>query len=206
MDLGDPVRGRGGFSQILLDVAEVEARDDECRRFRASAGVEGTCLEWVIAHEAAHQWFLPDPAGVSDSDVVVWESLADYLALEWWRSRYADQAADRLISDLLVGRLQLRPEFATTRAPALAPDILSDLEERALIRGRGSLAWVAMRGSVGAVRTAHVVRAVLADEAPLTVANVLATATHVDRAASDVLHRWWRVPRLGRDDLAVVVD
>ncbi|HEX2178427.1 MAG TPA: hypothetical protein VHL54_02760 [Actinomycetota bacterium] len=71
-----PVRGMAGPGYLLIDSAELVS-PPAWSGFRSSAGTEGTCRAWVLAHEMAHEWFPGTAALGPPSDEVAWEATAD---------------------------------------------------------------------------------------------------------------------------------
>jgi len=186
-----PVRGQAGKGILLIDSAELIA-PRACGDFRGSAGAEGTCGTWVLAHEIAHQWF-PGRADLGPvSDQVAWEGTADYLAWSWWRKQYGSADAMRLLSELFQGRMRLEPAFVVSRSPGRQFGRLSDSESQALIYGRGSLAWIAAERQAGR----DAVRAILRDAHAGTGQGTMTLDTILDAAGKDtgvaeVLRSWW---------------
>ena len=54
--LAGGVRGAAGPGYVLVHPAEL-VDPGACASFRRTAGVDGRCGAWVLAHELAHQWF-----------------------------------------------------------------------------------------------------------------------------------------------------
>ena len=186
-----PVRGAAGHGVVIVDPQEVESLDD-CDEFRQSAGVDGTCGRWVLAHEVAHQWFGPGPRA-RPGDRLVWESIADYLALDWWRDTYGAADHARLVDELLVGRMDLDPAAVLTTTPS-SFDRGDDLAERAVLRGRGSMAWIAAERAAGRAQVGRVLREVLAAGGPLTIDRVRGDRRRGRLDEALTLVRWWLDP------------
>jgi hypothetical protein len=187
------VRGMAGPGYLLIDSAELIA-PRECGEFRSSAGTRGTCGTWVLAHELAHEWF-PGRAGLgARNEQVAWEGTADYLAWDWWRSRFGEADAGKLREDLFHGRMRRAPGFAESNAPGSPPRNLTDSQGRALIYGRGPLAWVAAEERAGreAVRTV-LRRSLPREDEVMSVEKILKAAESVPEVW-EVLNRWWLDP------------
>jgi hypothetical protein len=144
------IRGMAGPGYLLIDRNEVVSPQD-CEAFRTSAGTEGECGGWVLAHEMAHEWFPGAAALGLAADEVSWEGTADYLAWDWWRQEYGEADASCLRAELFEGRIGLAPRFAASSAPGDPPSVLTSSQSRALIYGRGSLGWGSC-GSAGGQR------------------------------------------------------
>ncbi|HEX2053175.1 MAG TPA: hypothetical protein VHJ78_05530 [Actinomycetota bacterium] len=199
-----PVRGSAGPGFVLLDAAEItEPRG--CAEFRRSAGTKGTCGAWVLAHELAHQWF-PGAAPLGPAnEQIAWEATADYLAWDWWRSRYGRADADRLTGDLFAGRVRLAAEFASSHAPVNVPLLLTDRRARALVRGRASLGLVAAEGVAGRGALMDSLRYArdAAADSELTTSTIIDAVGRVSPRAEGVLKVWWTRPAM--PDLRSVV-
>ena len=185
------IRGMAGPGYLLIDREELASPDD-CGVFRSSAGTDGVCGMWVLAHEMAHEWF-PGAADLGPSaDEVAWEGTADYLAWDWWRQEYGEADASRLREELFEGRIALAPKFAASNAPGYRPPDLTTAQSRALIYGRGSLAWVAAEAEVGREGIRAVLRSALEgiDDGALTVGSILVAAEQFPEVA-EVLQSWW---------------
>jgi hypothetical protein len=187
------VRGMAGPGYLLIDSAELIA-PRECGEFRSSAGTRGTCGTWVLAHELAHEWF-PGRAGLGPpSEQVAWEATVDYLAWDWWRSRFGEADGEKLQEDLFHGRMRLAPRFAAAHAPGRPPRNLTDSQGRALIYGRGPLGWVAAEERAGRETVRTVLRRSLPrEDEVMTVGKFLEAAEAVPQV-SEVLNRWWLDP------------
>ncbi|HYN98603.1 MAG TPA: hypothetical protein VEU28_02910 [Actinomycetota bacterium] len=185
------IRGMAGPGYLLIDQEELASPED-CGAFRSSAGTDGVCGVWVLAHEMAHEWF-PGAADLGPSaDEVAWEGTADYLAWDWWRQEYGDADASRLREELFEGRIALAPEFAASNAPGYRPPDLTSAQSRALVYGRGSLAWVAAEAEAGREGIRAVLRSALEgmDDGALTVGSILRAAEQFPEVA-EVLESWW---------------
>lgn len=187
------VRGMAGPGYLLIDSAELIA-PRECGEFRSSAGTRGTCGSWVLAHELAHEWF-PGRAGLGPrSEQVAWEATVDYLAWDWWRSRFGEADAGKLRKDLFHGRMRLAPGFAASNAPGGPPRNLTDSQGRALIYGRGPLAWVAAEERAGREAVRTVLRRSLPREDEVMSVEKILKAADAMPEVSEVLNRWWLDP------------
>lgn len=185
------IRGMAGPGYLLIDREELVSPQD-CEAFRSSAGTDGVCGVWVLAHEMAHEWF-PGSANLGlPADEVAWEGTADYLAWDWWRQEYGDADASRLRAELFEGRVGLAPRFAASNAPGNPPSILTSSQSRALIYGRGSLGWVAAEEQAGRESVRAVLRSTLerTSGGTLTVGSILRTAEQYPDVAA-VLESWW---------------
>lgn len=205
VEMAGPVRGRAGLGFVLIDPQELR-RPRQCSLFRSSAGTQGTCGSWVVAHELAHQWFSASSYVDAPSfRGVVWEGTADYLAFDWWRERHGAADAERLVAELFDGRMGLARDFAAAHAPSHPPSGMGDSEERALIYGKASASWIALERVVGIELTHQVLRAVFdAGRRPAPTLEVaLAAASRVDPRAGLILRQWWTAttfePRLAPD-------
>ena len=192
--LAGGVRGVAGPGYVLVHPAEL-VDPVACTSFRRTAGVDGRCGAWVLAHELAHQWFRwTSYVEARDALPVLIEGTADYLAYSWWRATYGVEDADRLALELFDGRLALARPFATTHAPVAPPRGMSDREGRALVYGRPSAGWVAVERTVGVAATQQALRAIheAGREANPTIDDVLDAVAAAVPDAAPVLERWWR--------------
>lgn len=188
-----PVRGVAGPGYVLLDAPELTGGLRDCGRFRSSAGVEGRCGSWVLAHELAHLWF-PGRVDTGRVDRVAMEGTADYLAFDWWRATFGDTDAERLADELFAGRIGLAPAFAAAHPPAFH-FAAGDRKVRAVVYGRGSAAWVAAEREAGRDRVVAVLRALYdrsTHTGQLKVETVLGTAGDVAPEVERTLRLWWR--------------
>ncbi len=191
--IAGPVRGVAGPAFVIVDEPEM-ARWRDCRRFRQSAGVEGRCGSWVVAHELGHQWFRWSAYRLSPPFwPVVWEGTSDYLAFDWWRSQFGEEDARALGAQLFDGRMALDRLFAATHVPTEPPHHMSDLQGRALVYGRASASWLAVEHAVGAEGARRALRAVY--EAGLepspSLEAVLVRVEGVEPKAAEILRVWW---------------
>ncbi len=192
--LAGAVRGTAGPGYVLVHPAEL-IDPLACASFRRTAGVNGRCGAWVLAHELAHQWFRwTSYVQTRDALPVLIEGTADYLAYSWWRATYGAEDADRLALELFEGRLALARPFATNHVPVAPPSGMSDSQGRALVYGRPSAAWVAVEGAVGIAATHQALRAVheAGRGADPTIDGVLDAVASAVPDAAPVLERWWR--------------
>lgn len=192
--LSGSVRGMAGPGFVLVHPSELAA-PDRCATFRRTAGVEGRCGAWVLAHELAHQWFRwTSYERASQALPVLVEGTADYMAYSWWRATYGAADAGRLALELFDGRLALARAFATTHAPVAPPTGMTDAQGRALVYGRPSAAWVAVEHAVGVAATREALRAVhqAGRGSNPTIDGVLDAVAAAVPAAAPVLAQWWR--------------
>ncbi len=197
IDIPGPVRGMAGPGYVLIDSGEL-VDPSECASFRSSAGVRGRCGRWVVAHEMAHQWFrwtAFDRGTVANAALV--EGTADYLAYRWWRETVGGADAATLAQELFGGRIALARPFAEDHAPVVTPEGMSDGEERALVYGRATAAWLAVEVAVGPDRTAEALRTVftVGRESP-HFNEVLEAVQQQDTRAAEVLREWWTLTPL----------
>lgn len=192
--LAGGVRGMAGPGYVLVHPAEL-VEPAACASFRRTAGVEGRCGAWVLAHELAHQWFRwTSYVQARDALPALIEGTADYLAYSWWRTTYGAEDADRLALELFEGRLALARPFATIHVPVAPPSGMSEDEGRALVYGRPSAAWVAVESAVGVAATSRALRAVheAGRAANPTIDGVIQAVAAAVPDAAPVLERWWR--------------
>lgn len=192
VDIPGPVRGMAGPGYLLIDAEELHHPRD-CAAFRASAGVRGRCGRWVVAHELAHQWFrwTAFDRGLMANAALV-EGPSDYLAYRWWRETAGGPDSARLALELVGGRLDLARWFAENHSPEVTPEGMSDSEERALVYGRATAAWLAVEVAVGPERAAEALRTVFtAGRSSSHLDTVLEAVERSDPRAAEVLRAWW---------------
>lgn len=194
--LSGNTRGMAGPGYVIIDRAELAA-PGECGSFRRTAGVQGRCGAWVLAHELGHQWFRWTAyERATEALPAVIEGTADYLAFSWWRSTYGAADAERLAVDLFEGRLALARGFATTHVPARPPGGMTDAEGRALVYGRASAAWIAAERVAGEPAAVRALRAVheAGRGADPSIPEILAAVAAVAPGVAPVLEQWWLDP------------
>jgi hypothetical protein len=175
----------------------------------ASGGLDpmqASVLEFVTAHEAAHQWW----HGVvgSDSRAHPWvdESLAQYSAMLYFEDRYsperAEQEGERQVAmNFHVMRLQHHADAAVDRA---ASAFTSPMDYAGLVYGKGPYLYRAWRRELGDdaffARLRDYVTTYRMRIAPARgVVDVMASGDHASRVRA--LATRWLDQRHGDDDL-----
>lgn len=148
-----PMRGGAGGAEYtgLVTAAGSFYRTTELSAVGMGPDKLRETLEFVVAHEAAHQWW----AVVVGSDVrahpAVDESLAQYSALLYWETAHGAKAAEKL------GKSQVKVNWNAYRFSGGADgpvdrstaEYESDLEYAALVYGKAPYFYAALRKAMG---------------------------------------------------------
>lgn len=206
--------GGGGLAGLLGALgADDEAAGDESPVHESedtSSGdldpMQASILEFVTAHEAAHQWWHGIVGSDSRRHPWVDESLAQYSAMLYFEDRYgaerAEQEGERQVAmNFHVMRLEHHADAAVDRA---ASAFTSPMDYAGLVYGKGPYLYRALRHELGDAaffeRLRDYVTTYRMRVAPARgVIEVMASHDHAARVRS-LAHRWLD-ERHGDDDL-----
>ncbi len=168
--------------------------------------MQASILEFVTAHEAAHQWWHGIVGSDSRRHPFVDESLAQYSAMLYFEDRYgAERAAHegerQVAMNFHMMRIQGHADGAVDRA---ASAFASPIDYAGLVYGKGPYMYRALRSELGdadffAGMRSYVSTYRMRIAPPRGVIDILAQGTHAARVRA-LAHRWLE-ERHGNDDL-----
>jgi hypothetical protein len=168
--------------------------------------MQASVLEFVTAHEAAHQWWHGIVGSDSRMHPFVDESLAQYSAMLYFEDRYsaarAEEEGERQVAmNYHVMRLQHHQDGAVDRA---ASAFTSPIDYAGLVYGKGPYMYRALRHELGdeaffAGLRQYVTSYRMRVAPPRGVIDALATGVHARRVRQ--LATRWLEQRHGDDDL-----
>lgn len=207
--------GGGGLGALMAMMSEGEAGGDGEEEQPTSLvdtpggdldPMQASILEFVTAHEAAHQWWHGIVGSDSRRHPWVDESLAQYSAMLYFEDRYgaerAEQEGERQVAmNFHVMRLEHHADAAVDRA---ASAFTSPMDYAGLVYGKGPYLYRALRRELGEAaffaRLRDYVNTYRMRIAPARgVVEVMASQGHATRVRA--LARRWLDERHGDDDL-----
>ncbi|MBW1806596.1 MAG: M1 family metallopeptidase [Deltaproteobacteria bacterium] len=108
-------------------------------------------VEFVLAHEVAHQWFHVLVGSDSNRHPFLDEALANYAAVLYFEKRHGSQAAINQLQMQLAMPYQLHRAFGGRdgRVDRAVKDFSNQLEYAALVYGKGALFFHFLRTAIG---------------------------------------------------------
>ena len=160
--------------------------------------LEGRLGTYVIAHEAAHQWFHALVGNSSLDSPVIDESVAQYLSVLFYAAAYGEEAGERFAQSALRDRYAGARRGGLEDEPPAQPleEFAGDHAYGPLVYARAPLAWLEAEERLGrgaVVRfLAQIVDRYGLDH--LSDDELLDTATEFDPELGEVLERYWFDP------------
>jgi hypothetical protein len=123
----------------------------------------GEFFEWVIAHEAAHQWWYALVGNDQLDEPWLDEALTQYTTLLYIEERYGEGAAQRALSTRFEIPYQRLLETEQDMAVGLPVAAYTELLYGSVVYGKGPLFFHALREQVGDAAFAEILRAYYRD-------------------------------------------
>ena len=162
------------------------------------AALSGRFGTYVIAHEAAHQWFHALVGNSSLDSPVIDESLAQYLGVLFYAEAFGEDAADQLARSAIRDRYAGARQRGLEDEPPAQPleEFEGDAAYGPLVYARAPLAWLAAEEQLGRDRLLAFL-AELVDRYALDHVSddeLLDDATAFDPDLGEILQRYWFDP------------
>jgi len=139
------------ISSLLYKDSTQDAKGDPLKALLANSGSFDQLLEFVVAHEVAHQWWNAVVGSNSKKYPFVDEAMANYSAILYFEHTYGREAALRQMAMQMKVNYQLHRLLGGADRPVQAPAAAfkGPLEYSAIVYGKGALYFDHLRDLMG---------------------------------------------------------
>ncbi len=139
------------ISSMLYKDSSEDAKADPLKQLLANSGSFDQLLEFVVAHEVAHQWWNAVVGSNSKKHPFVDEAMANYSAILYFESTYGREAALQQMAMQMKVNYQLHRLLGGPDRPVQLPAAAfkGPLEYSAIVYGKGALYFDRLRDLMG---------------------------------------------------------
>jgi len=139
------------ISSLLYKYSSETAKGDPLKQLLASSGSFDQLLEFVVAHEVAHQWWNAVVGSNSKRHPFVDEAMANYSAILYFEHTYGREAALQQMAMQMKVNYQLHRMLGGPDRPVQLPakEFKGALEYSAIVYGKGALYFDHLRDLMG---------------------------------------------------------
>lgn len=140
------------IATMLYGSPTVDVSGSPLGKMLAGRDLLGETLEFVVAHEVAHQWWNAVVGSDSKRHPFIDEALANFSAVRYFELTHGGEAADRQRTMQLKVPLQLALATGAKDRPVDLPTdaFTNTMEYSAIVYGKGALFFEALRDAMGA--------------------------------------------------------
>jgi len=139
------------ISEMLYQSDDAKPEDDPMAQLLAGNPMFGQLLEFVVAHEVAHQWWNAVVGSNSKKYPFIDEAMANYSAALYFEHYYGREAAEQQMNMQMKLNYELSRMLGGSDRPVILPTSAfnSPLEYAAIVYGKGALYFDQLRSLLG---------------------------------------------------------
>lgn len=139
------------ISEMLYQSDTAKPEDDPIQQLLAGNPMFGQLLEFVVAHEVAHQWWNAVVGSNSKKYPFIDEAMANYSAALYFEHYYGREAAEQQMNMQMKLNYELSRMLGGSDRPVILPTSAfnSPLEYAAIVYGKGALYFDQLRALLG---------------------------------------------------------